>query len=209
MRASEWRRTAIFTALLLGGLVGAWSATAQQQENPESRLRAALRQATIQLRDLEDQNAALLAKQSAAERDRLASAQKLDADEKELAALRRQSQSGLAAIQQAADADKQSLAKWQAAYNDAANIARTRDGDAKRLEAEAVRLREQVRLAEQKNAELYKLGHDLLDLYDKKDLGDLLAGSEPVTKLKRVEYENIMQDYQDKLRASQAGPPAP
>ena len=207
MRVSDWQRHAVFAVLLLGGLTGA--ALAQQQESPESRLRAALRQTTIQLRDQEDQNATLQAKQSEAERDRLALSQKLDADEKELAALRRQAQTGVAASQQEIDADKKTLAQWQTAYNNAADIARTRDADAKRFDAELTKLREQLRLAEDKNQQLYKLGHEILDLYDSKDFGSMLAAAEPVTKLKRVEYENIMQDYEDKLRANQVVQPAP
>jgi ribosomal protein L29 len=207
MRVSEWQRHAVFAVLLLGGLAGA--ALAQQQESPESRLRAALRETTIQLRDQEDQNATLHAKQSEAERDRLALSQKLDADEKELAALRRQAQTGVAASQQEIDADKKTLAQWQAAYNNAADIARTRDADAKRFDAELTKLREQLRLAEDKNQQLYKLGHEILDLYDSKDFGSMLAAADPVTKLKRVEYENIMQDYEDKLRANQVVQPAP
>ena len=206
MRASD-RRTLVFALFLLGGVASA--AVAQQQQSPESRLRDALRQTTIQLREQEDQNATLQAKQSEAERDRQALQAKLDADEKELAGLRRQVQTGLAASQQAADAATKNLGQWQTAYNDAARIARTRDEDAKRADAELVKLREQVRQEQEKNQQLYKLGNELLDLYDRKDFGSLLASSEPVTKIKRVEYENIMQDYQDKLRASQIVQPAP
>jgi chromosome segregation ATPase len=207
MRVSKWQGKAAMAALMLVGLAAA--AVAQQQDSGENRLRTALRQATIQLREQEDQNATLQAKQAEAERSRLALQQKLDADEKELAGLRHQVQTSLAAGQESADADKKSLAQWQTAYNDAANIARTRDGDAKRADAELVKLREQLRQEQEKNQQLYKLGQEILDLYDRKDLGSLLAGSEPVTKLKRVEYENIMQDYQDKLRASQVAQPSP
>jgi hypothetical protein len=207
MRVSKWQRKALAAMLILGGIAGA--ALAQDQESPESRLRTALRQTTVQLRDQEDQNATLQAKQAAAERDRLALQQKFDADEKELAGLRHQVQTGLAASQQAADSATKSLAQWQTAYNDAANIARTRDGDAKRADAELVKLRDQLRQEQEKNQQLYKLGQEILDLYDKKDLGSMLAGSEPVTKLKRVEYENVMQDYEDKLRANQVVQPAP
>jgi hypothetical protein len=207
MRVSEWRRKTAIAVLLMAGAIGV--ASAQQQESPESRLRSALRQTTVQLREQEDQNATLQAKQAQADRDRLAIQQKLDADEKELAGLRRQVQTGLAASQQAADAATKNLGQWQTAYNDAANVARTRDGDAKRADAELVKLREQLRQEQEKNQQLYKLGQELLDLYDKKDFGSLLTASDPVTKIKRVEFENIMQDYQDKLRANQVAQPAP
>ena len=35
-----------------------------------------------------------------------------------------------------------------------------------------------------------------------------LVADEPVTKLKRVEFENLMQDYEDKLRAQEINRPA-
>ena len=79
-----------------------------------------------------------------------------------------------------------------------------RDADAKRLDAVVAKLRPQLQGCETKNAQLYKLGEEVLDLYDKQDIFDL-ASREPVTKLKRVEIENAMQDYEDKMRDSKIG----
>ncbi len=180
-----------------------------QSDDPQARLRAALPQATSQLRDLEDQNATLLAKQAEAERARLALTQKLAEDEKALAAARGAAQNGQAAAQRAAEAQTESVKKWEDAYKMAADTARARDGDAKRLDAALAALREQTRLAEEKNAALYKLAEELLDLYEHKDALDSIAASEPVTKLKRVELENLMQDYEDKVRANHVVHPAP
>ena len=205
MRASERFRKWIL--VIIAGCALAGSALAQQQEDPQARLRAALRDATVRIRQLEDENATLQAKQAEFDRDRQSATQKAAAAEKELQGLRGRAVSDQAALQRATDADKESLAKWEAAYKDAAATAQARDADAKRMEAALVALREKNRLTEEKNAKLYRLGQELLDLYQHKTLLDAL-GDEPVTKLKRVEYENVVQEYEDKLRDSQVTYPA-
>ncbi|HWU57007.1 MAG TPA: hypothetical protein VN175_15965, partial [Rhizomicrobium sp.] len=86
--------------------------------------------------------------------------------------------------------------------------AQARDADAKRMEAALTALRQQNRLTEEKNAKLYQLGRELLDRYENKSVLDVVGTAEPVTKLKRVEYENVVQDYEDKLRDSRVSHPA-
>src|SRR5215467_9169142 len=78
MRNSDWRRTLAAGLIAAGGIAGL-SAAAPQQDDGAARLRAALRTATSQLRDLQDQNAMLTAKQSEAERQRMALTQQLAA----------------------------------------------------------------------------------------------------------------------------------
>jgi septal ring factor EnvC (AmiA/AmiB activator) len=192
---------AALAAMLFLTLAGAVPARADS-DDPQARLRAALKTATMRIRELEDQNAQLTAKQAAAERDKIDFTQKAAAADKELGELRQQTAADKTALEQASAAQKQqgdSIAKWQASYNQAAEAARTRDGDAKRLDAVVGKLRPQMQSCEAKNAELYKIGEEILGLYDKKGFLDLVAG-EPVTKLKRVELENTMQDYEDKMR---------
>ncbi len=204
MRGFRWRQL-----ILLGLAVWGAAATARAEEDSQSRLRATLRQVTIQLRDLEDQNATLSAKQAEMDREKQALTEKLQADEKEIANLRSQLESGKSMLGRAQAAQAEDRAKWEAAYKDAAEKARSRDADAKNFADENVKLREQLRTAKEKNEALYKLGQELLDIYDNKGLLSVLGASEPVTKLKRVEYENLMQDYDDKLRANRVQVPAP
>jgi len=204
MRGSRWLHLVMF-----GLAICSAGGSAYGEDDSQSRLRATLRQVTIQMRDLEDQNATLSAKQAEMDRERQSMTQKLQADEKELVALRGQVQSGRELIDRAQAARAEDRAKWEAAYKDAADKARTRDADAKNLADATVKLREQLHAAEDKNEALYKLGQELLDLYDNKGLLTVLGGSEPVTKLKRVEYENLMQDYQDRLRANHIEAPVP
>jgi chromosome segregation ATPase len=190
---------------------------AEAQNDVEARARAALRTATAQLRDLQDQNAQLMAKQAEAERDRMALAQKVAAGEREIAALRAQLQAGQTAAERVtaqvqaekdnlakADTDyKENLSKWQSAYNEAAETARTRDADAKRFDAALAKVREEQRLCEGMNAELYKIGQEVLDLYDSQSFIAKLRANEPITQLKRVEYQALIQKFEDRLRASQ------
>jgi hypothetical protein len=205
-RLADLRR-AFGSALLVLMLAGAAAPARADNDDPTTRLRAALKTATARIRELEDQNAQLTAKQAATDRDKLEFTQKAAAADKELGALHQQTAADKAALDQASATQKQqgdAIAKWQASYNQAADAARSRDADAKRLDAVVGQLRPRVQSCEAKNGELYKIGEEILGLYDKKDFFDLVAG-EPVTKLKRVELENAMQDYEDKMRDNEIG----
>jgi septal ring factor EnvC (AmiA/AmiB activator) len=225
MRNFEWRRplaAGIVAACCISGL----AAAAPQADDGAARLRAALRSATTQLRDVQDQNAMLMATQSKAERERMALAQQLAAAEKERDALRQQIKAGQVASQTASEqamaqleaqkrniatmeaAYRDNLMKWQAAYNDATIVARTRDGDAKKLDALLIQTRGRATACEAKNSELYKFGKELVDAYDRQDLFSTIGAKEPFTRLKRVEIETLMQDYEDKLRANAIVHPA-
>jgi hypothetical protein len=188
---------------LLGGLaLGIYPVAAQQSDDVSEKLRSALRQATSQLQDLQDQNATLTAKAADAEKQRAAMAQKLAEDEKELAGLRSQSRSASAA----AETEKENVAKWETAYKQAADTARSRDAADKELQAGFGKLKQRESDCEAKNAELYKLGHEVLDLYQDKGVFEVLVAEEPVTQLKRVEEENKAQGMEDKLRDNQLAP---
>src|ERR1700744_2199759 len=105
MGASEMPR-AFAAPLLMLSLAAAMPARADDN-GPEARLRAALKTATSRIRELEDQNAQLQAKQAAAERDRLEFTQKAAEADKELGELRKQGASDKAALEQAAVSQKQ------------------------------------------------------------------------------------------------------
>jgi len=202
-------RRAQIALALVSSLFGVTTAAAAD-DDAAARARAALRTAIQHTRELEDQNAALQAKAAEADRTRQELAAKLDADEKELAELRKQTDADKSALQQssaALESQRASNAKLQGSFQEASEAARTRDADAKRLDVVLGQTRERVKTCEAKNGELYKLSEDVLDLYNKRGLFDAVACSEPLTKLKRVEIENAMQDYEDKFRANKIAPP--
>jgi len=55
-----------------------------------------------------------------------------------------------------------------------------------------------------KNAKLYDYGLDLVKLYENPSLYKRIVLSEPFSQLKRVELENILQNYNDKIDAEKA-----
>ena len=52
---------------------------------------------------------------------------------------------------------------------------------------------------EDKNARLVQVNRELLVHYEKKGWLDAVLQREPLTQLKRVEIENIAEEYQDKI----------
>ena len=192
------------------------SAARAQGSATEERLRGQLRAATVQLRNLQDQNASLQAMQAQAERERMAMAEKNAEDEKEIARLTQeartsQSASDAAAARLKAQQDvyakvdaqnRDTFLKLQTAYNETVQTLRTREADAARLGATLARTRGRVEACETKNSELYRLGKEILDSYANRGMLSALGGAEPFTQLKRVQYENLRQDYEDKLRAN-------
>lgn len=106
-----------------------------------------------------------------------------------------QSQAALEQVRATLENTRKDLAnmtqQYQAAQHDIG------DGEAQRKEltANLARKGQQVLACEEKNARLHDFGLELVKIYDHPQA---LRG-EPFTQLKRVELENILQDYRDKL----------
>jgi chromosome segregation ATPase len=210
MRNSE---AAVFAVLFcLGGITDA-----KAQNVAEDRLRAQLRATTVQLRSLQDQNAALLARQAQAERERMTLADKVAEDEKEIESLRQQLRASQAAVSTAGDKlktqqdsyvkvdaqNRETFGKLQAAYNDTIQNLHTREAETTRLSTTLAQTRGRVQVCETKNGELYRLGIEVLGLYDNRSALEFLGSIEPLTRLKRVEFEKLKQYYEDKLRVNE------
>jgi chromosome segregation ATPase len=210
----------IAVAVLLGGPASfgglAMHAQAADEGSVEARLRAALRAATAQQRALEDENATLRAKQGKTDRQLQEmtttiadQTQAIDKFRQEAAASTDSANALRAAVaeltgklqtsQQALTQSEASLAKWTEAYKEAANVARTRDADAKLLQTQLGQTTQRAEDCEGKNVKLVGIGNELLDLYQAKGPLTGLLEREPLTQIKRVELENLVQDYQDKL----------
>ena len=67
------------------------------------------------------------------------------------------------------------------------------------------------RVAEQqaKNLKMYQIGVEILDRYEKFGLGDALTAREPFVGKTRVKFQNLVQEFQDKLTEQRIKPPAP
>jgi chromosome segregation ATPase len=59
----------------------------------------------------------------------------------------------------------------------------------------------EIGACEGRNMALYKLGRELMQRFEAKSCGEILAEKEPFTGLKKVETENLLETYRDKLDA--------
>ncbi len=101
---------------------------------------------------------------------------------------------------------KTSLDKWQAAHATIADIAKKKEAERAKLSAKASDLERKVADLRSRNAELYKVGSEILARYEKFGVGEALAAREPFTGNTKVKLQNIVQDYNDKLLDQTAKP---
>jgi hypothetical protein len=102
-----------------------------------------------------------------------------------------------------------SLKQWQDAYQKAADLARTEDAESKSATARATESDRRAGVCAVANTKLTAVANDILHLYQTQNFRSLLLSSyEPLLGLKKVELENTVQDYEDKI-ADQAYHPAP
>jgi chromosome segregation ATPase len=178
-------------------------------DTPEDRLRAALRQSVQDMRAAQDQAAQAQAQAAQAQNALAALQAKFDADEQKIAALGgtakpddvKQLKADLESAQQQNAALQASLAKFQGlasqAQEQAQAQARDRQTAQKGLEANSRALQ----TCKQANAKLIDVAEQVLHLYqDRSFLWVLRKSYEPFVGAARVDLENIVQDYDDKIR---------
>jgi hypothetical protein len=182
-------RAPLLSAIGLVAVFAAWSAAAQDDES--SRLRAQLRQVTLQLRQLQDDQATIQAQKVAAEMER-------DSLKKELASARAE----LAGARRSGDrvvAVQAELSRTKDALGQATTEAQQNQAERDRLNATVTKAREVLQACQAKNEKLLKVGRDVLATYEKFDVEDAFFANEPFTGIARVDLENLAQDYSDRL----------
>lgn len=214
-------------AIALSILLLARPAVAQTEL--ESKLREALRAATTQVRSLEDERATLIAKQSQLESELktlkeqgsptsahagIAAQYEQVFAERELAykaavdefnVRLQEERDQLIRMQEAAQ-------KWKAAHDETAAALKAKEREREGLETQLATSDAQIERCQAQNQELFKVGSEILDRYRNVGVTDVLATREPFLGLKRVELENLMQDYDDRLLDNRFDPnatPAP
>ncbi len=197
--------------------LSATAAHAQPAQSMEERLRAQLRATTTQLQQAQNELAMLKAGQAtpgapAAAPGKPASP---DADllRKELA----QSRAQLAAERQAREKQGEGteqvqqqaqevvekanaqIAQYRNAYDELLKLARASEAERQRLAAETMLQKTTVAQCEAKNAQLYAVGQDVIRAYETLEVGDVMAARQPFAAQSRVRFEQIAQQYGDKL----------
>jgi chromosome segregation ATPase len=193
------------TILILVAFAVVFPAAAHAQSETD-RLREALRSATVQLRALEDQRGALQAKEVEAERQRDLLQKQIDVYKAQVKGTEQAYQKAVEDFnQRLADRDD-ALEKWKAAYEDAASVARGKDAERAKFESEATALKASNKSCEAKNMQLAKVGGEMLNKLNSTTLLDFFAAREPLIGVKRVELQNLLQDYQDKIQDQKVKP---
>ena len=191
-------------ALLLLGLTAAGPALADDDQL--TRLKDALRDTVSALRDAQDQNAALTAKQTELTAQVAALQQTIDslkAQQAGSASTAGQLADVQAAAKQTGDQLTQTqaaLQKWEDAYNKILAIAKSRDAAARDYQARYGLASSQLGQCTSKNNGLEKLGTEMLGKVGHCSFGDFLGAHEPVTQIYRARLEALTDGYADKLR---------
>ena len=181
---------------------------AMAQDSVEGRLREMLRRMTADLRAAQDSQAVLQATLDQ-EKQKNADLQKRIDDQ----TARAQSASAAASTQEVAhmQADLQtaqaraaslesSVRQVQDAYQQAVTVARAKDAEGRSASARAASAEHEAAACAAANTRLIAVANDILHLYQSQSFRSLLLGSyEPVLGLKKVELENTIQDYEDKI----------
>lgn len=189
--------------LLLAAIVYCGEARADAETD---RLREALRSATMQARQLEDQRAASQAKLADAEKEKAALKAQIDAGKAEARRLEKQHREAVDEFNQRLTERDETLDKWKAAYEEAANVARAKDAERAKFEGEATAYKASTKSCQAKNVQLISEGKEILNRYKKLTLGGALVATEPLTGVGRVDAQNFVQDYTDKLLDQKATP---
>ncbi len=185
------------------------------QSDQEARLREALRRATADLRALQDGQARLQAEaaEAKAQRDRLQTENEQQAariaemeakppgPSPEMLAEFEGLRLAAAALEQQNGLLQTALGQWQAAYNEAANVARAKEAERLAYEASFGRARTAIDACVEKNDKLTAAAGEILKLYETPDFRSLIVRSqEPLLGLWRVRLETIVQEHEDRIR---------
>lgn len=175
----------------------------------DDRLRNQLRQTTLELRSAQEQLASLRAENEALKAAAAAPKPVVEAvvDTRAQRALQAKS-AQLETAKAEAEAQRQALAKWQTAYQEAAEVARKRDAELRQLNELNQRTTGSSRDCVAKNQALIEISQQLLDRYRRKGLFSSLVEAEPLTGIARVRFENLLQDYDNRIADQQANPAA-
>jgi chromosome segregation ATPase len=203
-------------AMLAAALLLCTTAASHAQDTPEDRLRTALRQSVTEMRAAQDESAQLQAQLSQAQTDLAALKTKFDADEAKIATLAGSVKpSDIKAMQAQIDAGKaendalrQGLTKYQGALQQAPDFARAREGESRQATAGLNADMKALETCKVTNKKLIDVAEQVLHLYqDRSFLWVLRKSYEPLIGAAKVDLQNTVQDYDDKIRDQEYVPP--
>lgn len=193
-----------------------FTARAQQSE-AETKLRENLRATMLQLRNAETERANLQVAQAELEAKSKALTEQLETLTKQAATNQATADKAITELKGKVDErDREigelrvSLDKWKTDHKKITAFAQKKETERAQLADKVIALDRRVADQQTRNLAMYKVGTEVLSRYEKFGLGDALTSREPFVGLTRVKFENLIQDYADKLADERIKPqPAP
>jgi len=208
------KRKTFWGALLVMAVMPAAQA---QRSEVESRLREMLRTTTLELRDVQSQNAELRAKLDELSAQRATPEKKPTPAVVDTAALRRAQQDAadlrreLAELRRQLDERERLIAQARQTSEQAAQFARARDSDLQQLTQRQQAFDARIEVCERHNAELVGIANEVLERYRRKGVWEAVRDNEPLLGIHRVKLETLAQDYHARIidRKVPSAAPAP
>ncbi|MGA5481051.1 DNA repair protein [Pseudomonas siliginis] len=199
-----------FLALGLGLLL----ATGASAEGMEERLRTQLRSTTQQLQALQSQQAQASAAQLAAQNEVKAAQAQIKQLTAELAkakglaeqlAGQQQSLHSQAQAQVAASAEQ--TGKFKKAYDELLVLARGKEAERSKLQAQLAERDTQVQQCSAKNQQMYGVAKQILTAYENIDVAEVMKIRQPFAGSARVKFDELAQGFGDELYKTQFDAP--
>ncbi|GLH35947.1 DNA repair protein [Pseudomonas moraviensis] len=199
-----------FLALGLGLLI----ASGASAEGMEERLRTQLRSTTQQLQALQSQQAQASAAQLTAQNEAKAAQAQIKQLTAELAkakglaeqlAGQQQSLHSQAQAQVAASAEQ--TGKFKKAYDDLLVLARGKEAERAKLQAQLAERDTQVQQCSVKNQQMYGVAKQILTAYENIDVAEVMKIRQPFAGSARVKFDELAQGFGDELYKTQFDAP--
>ncbi|HLH10694.1 MAG TPA: hypothetical protein VKV77_02320 [Methylovirgula sp.] len=190
------RATFIFAVLLT--IISA-AQVARGDESETDRLREALRDAIQQSRALQDELAGAQAQVASLTQQRDKLTRDVDTARARAKAMEKAYNTAVTEFNQHLEEHRQALEKWKAAYEDAADVARAKDAERAKFQAEDEAYKAADKVCEAKNVKLVKISSDILAGYRDLNMWKVLAVREPLIGIGAVDHENKVQAYLDRI----------
>ena len=199
-----------FLALGLGFVI----ATGANGEGMEERLRTQLRSTTQQLQALQSQQAQASAAQLAAQNEAKAAQAQIKLLTAELAkakglaeqlAGQQQSLHSQAQAQVAASAEQ--TGKFKKAYDELLVLARGKEAERSKLQAQLAERDTQVQQCSAKNQQMYGVAKQILTAYENIDVAEVMKIRQPFAGSARVKFDELAQGFGDELYKTQFDAP--
>ncbi|RDL14697.1 DNA repair protein [Pseudomonas jessenii] len=199
-----------FLWLGLGMLI----ATGASAEGMEERLRTQLRSTTQQLQALQSQQAQASAAQLAAQNEVKAAQAQIKQLTAELAKTKSladqlvgQQQSLHSQAQAQVAASNEQTGKFIKAYDELLVMARAKEAERSKLQAQLTERDTQVQQCSAKNQQMYGVAKQILTAYENIDVAEVMKIRQPFAGSARVKFEELAQGFGDDLYKTQFDAP--